>query len=208
VKRVQRVKRVKRVRRVRRVQRGFLYDGRVMFLLRLLTRKRGSAMDPLQVSMTGVRMGERFLQIGCGDRALLSGLAAKVGLSGTAAVAAANSRQAALAESIGRKVGALVDVRNIDTGREWPFDSAAFDMVVVDNTDDSFHGYASPGAILQNGLDSLRPGGRIEVVSPMKSEHANADFVQLLTDAGFRPVRVLAEINGLRFVEGLKPASS
>ena len=37
-------------------------------------------MDPLHVSMTGVRMGERFLQIGCHDRALLSGLAAKVGL--------------------------------------------------------------------------------------------------------------------------------
>ena len=42
-------------------------------------------MDPLHVSMTGVRMGERFLQIGCNDRALLAGLAAKVGLSGTAA---------------------------------------------------------------------------------------------------------------------------
>ena len=43
-------------------------------------RKRGAAsMDPLQVSMTGVRMGERFLQIGCHDKALLAGLAAKVG---------------------------------------------------------------------------------------------------------------------------------
>ena len=61
----------------------------MMFLLRMLMRKaRGRAMDPLQVSMTGVRMGERFLQIGCDDRALLAGLAAKVGLSGTAAVAA------------------------------------------------------------------------------------------------------------------------
>ena len=54
----------------------------MMFLLRMLMRRgRGPAMDPLQVSMTGVRMGERFLQIGCHDRALLSGLAAKVGLS-------------------------------------------------------------------------------------------------------------------------------
>ena len=179
-----------------------------MFLLRLLTRKRAPAMDPLQVSMTGVRMGERFLQIGCGDRALLSGLAAKVGLSGTAAVAAATPRQASLAESIGRKVGALVDVKNLDAGREWPFDPSAFDLVVVDNTDDSFHGFTPPGAILRNGLESLRPGGRIEVVSPIKSQHGNTDFVPLLTEAGFRPVRVLAEINGLRFVEGLKPMVS
>ena len=54
----------------------------MMFLLRMLLRSRARAMDPLQVSMTGVRMGERFLQIGCHDRALLSGLAAKVGLAG------------------------------------------------------------------------------------------------------------------------------
>ena len=38
----------------------------MMFLLRMLMKKgRGGAMDPLHVSMTGVRMGERFLQIGC-----------------------------------------------------------------------------------------------------------------------------------------------
>jgi hypothetical protein len=44
----------------------------MMFLLRMLMRRgRGQAMDPLHVSMTGVRMGERFLQIGCNDRALL-----------------------------------------------------------------------------------------------------------------------------------------
>jgi hypothetical protein len=54
----------------------------MMFLLRMLMRRgRGPAMDPLQVSMTGVRMGERFLLIGCSDKGLLSGLAAKVGLS-------------------------------------------------------------------------------------------------------------------------------
>lgn len=180
----------------------------MMFLLRMLTRKRAPAMDPLQVSMTGVRMGERFLQIGCGDRALLAGLAAKVGLSGTAAVAAANPRQAALAESIGRKIGALVDIKNINGGRDWPFDASEFDMVVVDDTDESFQALTTPGEILRKGLESLRPGGRIEVVTPIKAQHGDVGFVQALTDAGFRPVRVLAEINGLRFVEGLKPMAN
>ena len=72
----------------------------MMFLLRMLMRRgRGAAMDPLQVSMTGVRMGERFLQIGCNDKSLLAGLAAKVGLSGTAAVAAFNANEARLAAS-------------------------------------------------------------------------------------------------------------
>jgi len=179
----------------------------MMFLLRMLMRKGGAAsMDPLQVSMTGVRMGERFLQIGCADRALLGGLAATVGLSGTAAVAVVDSRQAALAKAIGQKVGALIEVSDIDEGRSWPYDQAAFDMVVVDDTDDSFFGFEPTGDILLKALGSLRPGGRIEIVTPMKSVHGPFDFVQLLSTAGFKPVRILAERSGLRFVEGLRPA--
>ena len=86
-----------------------------MFLLRMLMRRgRGRAMDPLQVSMTGVRMGERFLQIGCHDRALLAGLAAKVGLSGASAVAAFDRHQIKLAEKVGAEVGALIEAKPID----------------------------------------------------------------------------------------------
>ncbi len=73
----------------------------MMFLLRMLLRSRARTMDPLQVSMTGVRMGERFLQIGCHDRALLAGLAAKVGLSGTAALSAFDVLKAMRAGGVG-----------------------------------------------------------------------------------------------------------
>ena len=179
-----------------------------MFLLRMLTKNRTSAMDPLQVSMTGVRMGERVLQIGCHDKSLLAGLAAKVGLSGSTAVAARNARQAKLAESIGRKVGALIEIKDIDDGRAWPFDNSAFDMIVVDDTDDAFAGFKPPADILRKAFTSLRPGGRIEIVTPLSSQQGKFDFPQLLSDAGYKPVRVLADVNGLRFVEGLRPATS
>jgi threonine dehydrogenase-like Zn-dependent dehydrogenase len=178
----------------------------MMFLLRMLMRRgRGPEMDPLQVSMTGVRMGERFLQIGCNDRALLGGLAEKVGLSGTAAVAASDDRQAKLAQSIGAKVGALIEIKDIAEGREWPYGESEFDMVVVDDTDDGFRGFEPPVDILRKALNTLRPGGRIEVVTLINSQHGKFDFVTLLSDAGFKPVRVLAERGGLRFVEGLRP---
>jgi hypothetical protein len=177
----------------------------MMFLLRMLMRRgRGPAMDPLQVSMTGVRMGERFLQIGCHDRSLLSGLAAKVGLSGTAAVAAFDDQQARLAASIGAKVGALIEVKNIDEGRAWPFGDAQFDMVVVDDTGDGFGDLDQPTQILRHALSSLRPGGRIEVVARLKSDVPHYDYLRDLTEAGFKPVRVLAEKDGLRFLEGLR----
>lgn len=170
----------------------------------LMRRGRGQSMDPLQVSMTGVRMGERFLQIGCADRSLLAGLASKVGLSGNAAVAVLNTEQAVLAKSIGAKVGALIDVSDIGGGRTWPFEPSAFDLVVVDDTDDTFWSVQLIGDVLRNAHGSLRNGGRIEVVTPLKSAHAQLDYLALLSDAGFKPVRILAEPGRLRFVEGLK----
>jgi len=179
----------------------------MMFLLRMLMRRgRGAAMDPLQVSMTGVRMGERFLQIGCNDKALLAGLAAKVGLSGTAVVAAFDANEAKLAESIARKVGALIDVKDIAGGRAWPIDDQSFDMVVVDDTAEAFVDLDQPVNVLRNGWRALRAGGRIEVVTPVKNAHPPIDFEKLLSEAGFKPVRILAETNGLRFVEGLRTA--
>ena len=176
----------------------------MMFLLRMLTRKRSREMDPLHVSMTGVRMGERFLQIGCSDRALLAGLAAKVGLSGSATVAAHNDADAKLAASIGRKVGALIEVTQVDLNHDWPFDQATYDMIVIDDTASEFWGFDNVTAVLRNALGSLRPGGRIEVVTKTATPHETVDFVARLTDAGFKPVRVLAERDGFRFVEGLR----
>jgi ubiquinone/menaquinone biosynthesis C-methylase UbiE len=179
----------------------------MMFLLRMLMRKRTREMDPLHVSMTGVRMGERFLQIGCRDRALLSGLAAKVGLSGSAAVAALDSTDAKNAEAVGRKVGALIEVQNIDGSHAWPYEDAQFDMVVIDDTQDSFGGLnvERRAEILRRTMRALRSGGRIEIIARQKPNAPNHDFDHHLTDAGFKPVRVLAERDGFRFIEGLRP---
>ena len=178
-----------------------------MFLLRMLTRKRAREMDPLHVSMTGVRMGERFLQIGCHDRALLSGLAAKVGLSGSAAVAALDATDAKNAEAVGRKVGALIEVQNIDEGRAWPYAEEQFDMVVVDDTYDTFGDREQKAAMLGHARRALRPGGRIEVISRVKSNVPGYDVERDLSAAGFKPVRLLAERDGFRFVEGLRTLS-
>ena len=180
----------------------------MIFLLRMLMKKgRGGSMDPLHVSMTGVRMGERFLQIGVHDKALLPGLAAKVGLSGTSAVAALDDGDAKRARAVGAKVGALIDVHHIDEGRAWPIEDAQFDMVVVDDSQDTFWAIDNQGGVLRNALRALRPGGRIEVVTVVKSAHEQVDFQQRLEEAGFKPVRALAERGRLRFVEGLRPNS-
>jgi hypothetical protein len=181
----------------------------MMFLLRMLMRRgRGPAMDPLQVSMTGVRMGERFLQIGCHDRALLSGLAAKVGLSGTAALAAFDDDQAKRGSGVGAKIGALIETHKIE-GLTLPFDSDQFDMVVVDDTNGAYGmiDEATRVAYLRDAKRTVRQGGRIEVIEGIAAKRAAGhDGSRDLAAAGFKPVRVLAEKDGFRFIEGLRTA--
>jgi hypothetical protein len=180
----------------------------MMFLLRMLMKSgRGRSMDPLHVSMTGVRMGERFLMIGCHDKALLAGLASKVGLSGTAAVAALEPAEAARARAIGGKAGALIDLYDIEQGRAWPIENDQFDMIVVDDTTDAFAALDAPAreTCLRNALRAVRHGGRIELIARLKSEARGYDPAAELSAAGFKPVRVLAERDRYRFVEGLRP---
>ena len=162
--------------------------------------RRMRAMDPLQVAMTGVRMGERYLQIFCNDATLTAGLATKVGLSGVAALAAPIETQATRARTVASKAGALVDVQLTPLGSlPWPPDS--FDMIVIDNTGEDFSALTDTdrAALLAATKHVLRQGGRVEVIERMHSTSSEP----ILAAAGLRPVRTLAEKDGFRFVEGL-----
>ncbi|MDO8680689.1 MAG: hypothetical protein Q7R30_19400 [Acidobacteriota bacterium] len=175
-----------------------------MLLFKMLRRGGGRTMDPLQVSMTGVRMGERFIQIGCDDRSLLAGLAAKVGLSGSAAVAVFDEASAGRARATGAKVGALIDVHVIASGT-LPFDTGQVDMMVIDDTRAALSSRPEDvrRMILSEAFRTVRSGGRIEAVESMGKTPTTV--TSDLEQAGFKPVRILAEKDGFRFVEGLKP---
>ena len=160
------------------------------------------ALDPLQVAMTGVRMGERYLQIFCSDDALTRGLAAKSGLSGVAALAAPDEAQANRAQKAAAKVGALIDIKTTPPSTlSWEY--GTFDMVVVDNTHGAFSSLAEAErtACLHEARRVLRQGGRVELI---EREAEKADAEAMLSGAGFKPVRTLAQRDGFRFVEGLK----
>jgi SAM-dependent methyltransferase len=191
---------------------GDYHGSGMTIIFKLLKKRSGRGMEPLHVSMTGVKMGERFLMIGCDDRALLSGLASKTGLSGLAAVAAFDDDGVGRAKAVGAKIGALIEAEVID-GATLPFDTNAFDMVVVDDTRGRFAARSAEdrSSYLREAQRVVRPGGRIEVVEGLgggmfaRVARSNSyDTAAELTTAGFRPVRVLAERDGFRFVEGLK----
>jgi hypothetical protein len=182
-------------------------------IFKLLKKHSGRNMDPLHVSMTGVKMGERFVMIGCDDRALLAGLASKVGLSGVSSVAVLDDAGAERAGAVGRKIGALIDVRPIE-GTTLSFESDSVDMVVVDDTRGTFAALSADqrSGLLREARRLVRAGGRVEVVEGAGgglfggsvTRPAGYDIAQDLAAAEFKPVRVLAERDGFRFVEGLR----
>src|SRR5437764_4362851 len=88
----------------------------------------------LVVGMTGVKMGDRLVQIGCADGGRLAAIAGKVGLSGRAVVVAPDDRAAARATRGAANEGVLVEIE-IAPPTRLPFDADGFDLAVVDDAD-------------------------------------------------------------------------
>jgi len=176
---------------------------------------RKSRIEPLPVTMSAVRMGERVLQIGIDDPAIVGVLASKVGLSGNAAVVVVSDTEAQRARSAAAGAGVLVDV-HVTSLSSLPFESAMFDLVIVHG----MRGLLSslePTARTQALREChrvLRVGGRLMTIEAApasglkgmlsKSPESTYDVISVLESAGFRPARLLAEREGYKFAEGIK----
>jgi ubiquinone/menaquinone biosynthesis C-methylase UbiE len=179
---------------------------------------RKSSLELLPVAMSGVRMGERALQVAIDDPALAGAIAAKVGLSGTAAIAVADEAGAAKAREGAAKAGALVDI-HVAPLQTLPFADSAFDVVVVHTMGGLLASMdeARRVATLREASRVVRSGGRVVIIEAgargglrglIGSGAPPGDAgttVAALTTAGLRGARVLAEREGYRFLEGMKP---
>ncbi len=181
-----------------------------------LFRKSGSPYD-LAVSMTGVKMGDRLLQLGCGDGGLLAALAAKVGLTGRACGLDAEATPAAAARARAAKAGVLVEIE-VAPYQMLPFDPESFDLVVARDLIATMGPYDRVRC-LQEARRVLRPGGRFIVIEPARrgglgalinrgdrdpSYTSQGGAERALTEEGFAAVRRLAEREGVAFYEGVK----
>jgi len=179
--------------------------------------RKTKAREALPITMTGVRMGERLLQIGVDDPSVAGAIAAKVGLSGTAAVAVSDEAGAALATAAAAQAGALVEV-TVTALDALPYPDGSFDIVVLHCMKAPIGGAASglSAEALRQCLRVLRQGGRCVAITrgpktgvgallrPAPPEAPDDSAVTALTAAGFRPVRMVGELEGFRFTEGLK----
>jgi ubiquinone/menaquinone biosynthesis C-methylase UbiE len=118
--------------------------------------------EPLAVAMTGVKLADRVLIVGCSDPALIGALAIKSGLTGRACAVDA---VAALVERTARTVernGALVETSTTPL-TSLPFAAGSFDVVVLRDV----LGGAAASERLQMVAEAqrvTRPGGRCIVI--------------------------------------------
>jgi ubiquinone/menaquinone biosynthesis C-methylase UbiE len=170
----------------------------------------------LIVGMSGVKMGDRMLQIGCSDGGALAAVAAKVGLSGRALAVVADASSAARARKGAERQGVLVDVE-VAEPTALPTTDTDFDFVIIDDGGGQFARTTEDlqAATVREAVRVLKPGGRVLVISALPASGLAAilgrgsagdafDATAALERGGCRFVRLLAEREGHRFVEGSK----
>src|SRR5689334_8726926 len=91
--------------------------------------RKAAPTDPLAVTMTGVKLGDRLLVVGLEDVPLVAALASKAGLTGRAVILDADEQKLAKAMPLIEREGALVEKAQAPWG-EWPFDDQSFDIIV------------------------------------------------------------------------------
>ena len=169
----------------------------------------------LIVGMTGVKMGDRMLQIGCSDAGALAAVAAKVGLSGRAVAVVRDAAAAARVQKAARREGVLVEIET-SAPPGLPVEDTDFDFVVIDDAHGAFAAEAgdTQASTVREAVRILKPGGRVLVISGQPATGLGALFGRSsppafdagppLEAGGCRFVRLLGEREGLRFVEGTK----
>lgn len=178
----------------------------------LLRRERPHT---LAVSVVGVKLGDRLLQIGADRPGLFAALAAKVGLTGHAAVADDRSEMADRLHAALAAEGALADLHITPLGR-LPYEDGAFDLVVVARA----VGQLRPEErvrCLQEAFRVLRSGGRCVLLEParrgglgalLRSAAIDPDYEArggaeaAMSAEGFVGVRRIAERDGTAYFEG------
>src|SRR5688500_5008504 len=123
---------------------------------------RKSSSEPLAVTMTAVKLGNRFLSVGLRDIALIAAVAAKSGLTGRACAVDADEARVASARDGREREGARAEVTRAPVGM-WPYDESSFDVALTAHLLPTLTSDVRAQCVSET-LRVLRPGGRAVVI--------------------------------------------
>jgi ubiquinone/menaquinone biosynthesis C-methylase UbiE len=177
---------------------------------------RKSSHEQLAVSMAGIKLGDRLLVVGCSDPMLIAQLAVKTGLTGRAFAVDVQEPAVTSAAAIAAREGALVETATTSWSK-LPLETDSFDVAIVRDV----LAYLAAGdrsQCLREVRRVLRAGGRCLIIDgkgrgravgrsgSVAPDYASEDGpIQALSAEGFKAARILAERDGLRFAEAVKP---
>src|SRR4029079_12230335 len=99
--------------------------------MRRFLRKSSVGSQPLAVTMSGVRLGERALQVGLDEPTIAALIGAKTGMTGRADLVVGDEPTAATARAAVAEAGGLGDVHVVGNLQPLPFGDQTYDLVVV-----------------------------------------------------------------------------
>ena len=186
----------------------------------LFKLKTISGPRDLEVSMAGLKLGSRVLQLDDGDGELIAAMAAAVGLSGQACAVVRNNNQVEALAKAAAKAGVLVEVE-VALFTSLPYEEGAFDVVVIKNVLGQLR-QNDRVISLQQVKRVLRTGGRCLVVErsvrgglgallsrqTLDPQYITGGAQHALKAEGFRGVRLLSDHDGIRFTEATKAIDS
>ena len=167
--------------------------------------------------MIGARPGDSVLFCGAGRPDLAGSVGGVTGLNGQTTVVDRRKGAAERVAAGARAAGALVDFEDAPLSM-LPFDAQQWDAVVLPEGLTAL-GDTTTG-VLSEAVRVLRPGGRLVILERVsrpglfglfRTADTSAPTVETTTSAlsaaGLRGVRVLAEVDGVRYIEGTRPYS-
>ena len=164
--------------------------------------------------MVGARPGNSVLFCGSGRPDLAGAVGVVTGLNGQTTVVDRRDGAAKRVAAGARAAGAIVDFEDAPLTM-LPFDAGQWDVTVIVDSLPTLGDNAT--AVLSEAARVVRPGGRVVVIdrvsrpglfglfkTPVESAQPADATVSALSAAGLRGVRLLAEVDGVRYFEGTK----
>ena len=177
--------------------------------------RKGASPHQTAIAMIGAKSGSRVLVVGAGDAAIAAEVALVAGLNGHVLVVDRVAGAAARVDAAAAKAGALVEFQDAPVTM-LPLDPDSFDIVVLNRR------YAEMSDedranVVGETMRVTRPGGRLIVIeatprpglfraAPSRAPTVTPEAIRdAVARAGWRASRVLADVDGVAYIEAVKP---